>query len=412
MTQPGKPPHCGLWIYPWDVLDEGSDTVLDRARHRAGATAVHVAAAYHSGRFLLPHNPSRRVHHATGTALYFRPSSAEGIVEVAPPVWQHAGDPGLWPALRAGTRRRDLELGAWMTPLHNTPVGLANPDLVVVNAHGDRMWSALCPANPTVRAYAAALAVDAVDQLHVDRVVFEGLHYPRFRHGFHHELVGVEVDELAELLLSLCMCRWCLRAGAAVDLDVERLVSRVRAEVDRRLRTPAPRPNVDAEDLSQLFDGDLAVFLRARNELVTTLVDEVSASARAASPVSVGVCDLGAVTPRDWAAATSGVDLVAQAHLVDELHPVHNTIDRDVHAARAAAYASELADAEVAVLPSVRAIAPFTTSADDLEEQVRPFVGRVPGLSFYNYGLMSLDALGWVGEVMGATFATPADGRG
>src|SRR5437773_4023055 len=64
--------YSAIWAYPWDLLDEGVDTVLGRIAD-AGLNGISVAAAYHSIRALCPHNPRRAVYHGEGGVVYFRP---------------------------------------------------------------------------------------------------------------------------------------------------------------------------------------------------------------------------------------------------------------------------------------------------------------------------------------------------
>lgn len=64
-----------MWLYPWDADDEGVPTVLDAIGSRAGVDGVAMAVAYHSGMFLLPHNPRRKLLFPT-PGVYFTPEAA------------------------------------------------------------------------------------------------------------------------------------------------------------------------------------------------------------------------------------------------------------------------------------------------------------------------------------------------
>ena len=61
-----------MWLYPWDAIDEGISQVLDTIETRAGIRDVALAVAYHSGQFLLPHNPRRKRKPATGEQIAHR----------------------------------------------------------------------------------------------------------------------------------------------------------------------------------------------------------------------------------------------------------------------------------------------------------------------------------------------------
>ena len=68
------PVSVELFAYPWDILDEGEGPFLDHCL-KLGINRVHVAASYHSGKFLLPRNTRARVYFPEPGALYFRASA-------------------------------------------------------------------------------------------------------------------------------------------------------------------------------------------------------------------------------------------------------------------------------------------------------------------------------------------------
>ena len=46
-----------MFAFASDLVDEGMATVLDNVAGRAGVGGVTMAAAYHHGRDIFPHNP-------------------------------------------------------------------------------------------------------------------------------------------------------------------------------------------------------------------------------------------------------------------------------------------------------------------------------------------------------------------
>ena len=63
---------AGLYTYAWDLEDEGYDRALGRIAE-AGFNNVNLATSYHAGKFLLPHNPRRRLYIAEDGAIFFQP---------------------------------------------------------------------------------------------------------------------------------------------------------------------------------------------------------------------------------------------------------------------------------------------------------------------------------------------------
>ena len=63
-----------IFCFATDLADEGVETVLDNVEHRGGLGGVTVAAAYHEGRDVFPHNPVRKVRFLESGASSSRPA--------------------------------------------------------------------------------------------------------------------------------------------------------------------------------------------------------------------------------------------------------------------------------------------------------------------------------------------------
>ena len=50
-----------LFCYPWDVIDEGYDAIIDAVK-RSGLNAIYITVNYHSGMFFLPHSKKRKIY--------------------------------------------------------------------------------------------------------------------------------------------------------------------------------------------------------------------------------------------------------------------------------------------------------------------------------------------------------------
>src|SRR5262245_35814685 len=65
-----------MFAFASDLRHEGVETVLDNVANRAGLGGVTLAAAYHHGRDIFPHNPVRKVHFLEGGTVFFQPDAA------------------------------------------------------------------------------------------------------------------------------------------------------------------------------------------------------------------------------------------------------------------------------------------------------------------------------------------------
>ena len=66
--------HSGLWMYVWDLRDEGLERVLGFTAD-LGLNAVNLASSYHAGFFLHPHNPKHKMYYAMDGTVYFQPKT-------------------------------------------------------------------------------------------------------------------------------------------------------------------------------------------------------------------------------------------------------------------------------------------------------------------------------------------------
>ena len=202
-----------MFAFATDLVDVGMQAVLDNVAGRAGVGGVTMAAAYHHGRDIFPHNPVRKVRFLDGGAVFFQPDPTRyrGLT-LQPRVSRLARESDVLADLCRESSARSLRTRAWTVFLHNHTLGEAHPECVCHNVFGDPHLTDLCPANPDARAYVRGLSADIAAH-GVSTVVAESLHYHGLEHGFHHERYFVELGPLGRYLLGLCFCDHCLEAA-------------------------------------------------------------------------------------------------------------------------------------------------------------------------------------------------------
>src|SRR5437762_46607 len=262
--------ETSIFCFATDLADEGIETVLENVQERGGLGGVTVAAAYHEGRDLFPHNPVHKVRFLEGGAVFF-PPDAVGRGRLRPPVSEAAH---VLPEAVEAAGRRGLAVRAWTVFLHNGALASAHPDCAPENAFGDRYVTDLCPAHPDVRAFAVALAAD-VAGLGVATICAESLHYHPLEHGYAHERYFVPLGQRVRYLLGLCFCAHCLDAARRSGVDGDAVRRAAREEIERVFEGGAEPP------VEELERDELAGYLRVREEIVSSLVAEVAAAARA-----------------------------------------------------------------------------------------------------------------------------------
>jgi hypothetical protein len=240
--------QIGVYCYPWDLADEGPDTVC-RALRELGASRLHLAATYHRFNALLPHNPARRIASASDSMAYFDwavDGTANRVSLIAHPEWSRYFAEGVKAAHAAG-----LSVSAWVVALHYAPRFRKYPDYAVRNLYGDVFAEGLCPSHDAVQDYLLQIAVQLTEHYGVEEIDLESPGWDRFFNSIHgiHERVGVSLGPLDELALSWCFCNACKHRAEAEGIDVEK----VRSTLAYGLKETLRRGRGQTGDLAVLF---------------------------------------------------------------------------------------------------------------------------------------------------------------
>ncbi|HET7466430.1 MAG TPA: hypothetical protein VFL29_07170 [Candidatus Dormibacteraeota bacterium] len=389
------------------------DTVLDNIAGRAGLGGVTVAAAYHHGRDIFPHNPKRKVHFLEGGTVFFQPDPDRYKGRVLQPVVSGlAQETDVLAELCRATAGRRLRARAWTVFLHNYTLGEAHPECSSLNAFGDRHLTDLCPSNPEVRAFAAALSADIASK-GVAAVVAESLHFHGLEHGFHHERYFIELGPLGRYLLGLCFCEHCLAAARADGVDGEGIRDAARAELERRFAgQPAPEPaELDRAQVEAFAGGELGGYLRTRANKVASLVAECAQAARSEGADFAFIDLSGAIkgyatgrpqgAPAPDIAWQFGIDVAAIARACGQVEAIGYAADPERLRLDLDAYRTLAGSDRLSVI--MRPMAPDCDSAANLAAKLA--VARDAGCveaGFYHYAFMRLESLDLIREGLAA----------
>ena len=394
-----------MFAFATDLMDEGMAAVLDNVAGRAGLGGVTMAAAYHHGRDIFPHNPARKVHFLEGGSVFFQPdpNRYRGLT-LQPRVSRLALESDVLADLGQEASARSLRIRAWTVYLHNYTLGEAHPECACRNAFGDAHLTDLCPTNPEVRGYVKALTADIASK-GVAMVAAESLHFHGLEHGFHHERYFIELGAFGRYLLGLCFCEHCMTAALGRGVNAESLRTETRRELERRFDAqPDPEePATVREQVGTFAGGELSAYIETRSETVVSLVAEAAHSA-ASEGAGFAFIDLsgavkGYATGRpegDPAPATAwqfGIDIAGVAEACGQVEAIGYAADPERLRLDLAAYRSIIGpDRRLSVI--LRPMAPDCDSAENLAAKLA--VARESGVTeagFYHYGFMRLESL-------------------
>jgi len=386
----GAAMQASMWIYLWDIVDEGYDTVFQRLKdHRL--TSISLATAYHAGKFLSPHNPKRKVVFLEDGTVYFQPNqSLYGALK--PRVHSLVKKGHHLKKVQESAERAGLQTRSWVVCCHNTPLGKANPGVVTRTAFGDPLYHNLCPSNPDVRFYLRALVKDVAAQ-GVAVIELEALQFQGYTHGEHHEREGIVLSTVPRFLLGLCFCDSCVKRAQQTGLDLKPVRAFVRTTLEEAF--VAPESVADRyPTLGALPSGLFQPFMEWRTNVVASLVQEVT---EAAAPVTVRPMvsidplarTMVGMNPERVGAITGGIltpgyvkDGAALRPLLSELQAL-------------------IPDREITVgfqvgMPESGGRPEFLDRMKTAREM------GITSFNFYNYGFIPLKNLEWIAESLAA----------
>jgi hypothetical protein len=407
--------YASIYCYAWDVKDEGVKSFLDTITQRGAAGGVSLATSYHMGRFLLPHNPKRKLYYVEDGMVYFHPerSRYEGI-QIKPHIASVAQEWDPLGTVCEQAKERDMKVVSWTVCLHNTRLGMQHPQCTQVNAFGDHDFSNLCPANEEARAYVRALVSDIGANYPVDAIELESLCYHGFDHGYHHEFSFAATTARSKFLLGLCFCPACMARAEASGIDAQRLRSCVQTYLEEFFQDPPavdPQPVVTRADFDDLVDGEMGRFLDMREEVVTSFMTEVVETCKSESSAEVTLLDIGialkgfftgkptgdlgikaswqfATNPEKMIAASDGITVTGYVNPLDRF-------EQEIEAYK------EILPDDKSLAVTMRPTMPDTDSPGNLVEKIalcRQW--GVQRVGFYNYGFFPLNRLDWIKDAL------------
>jgi len=380
--------YTTMWTYPWDLHDEGYNTVLGKLKNDVGLTAINLASAYHTFDMLRPHLPQNHVLQIGQAATYFQPQL--DLYEntcIKPPTSTWMGTDNWWGKAAEEAHRIGLELNSWTVFFHNSHLAQTHPQCAIERCTGDLSFSALCPANLDVRAYALALSKDLVQNYGIKLLECESLDYAGWGHTHYHLKHGVPFGSGGQYLYSLCFCPACQNKAMEANIDIVDLRVKVTQKIQAMFTTGKP---IDAtpEELAQELPA-LDAFNKMRENVVTSLVHEI----QTALPIPVSYILMGAPLisgshPDAIIEVAKSVEILSYTHDPERTH-------------QAITQRLPLLQSPDQLIVGLQAYPPASTDAEMLCKNVE--TARKLGISkfaFYNYGIMPMPALDWVKEAI------------
>lgn len=386
--------YKAIYTYAWDLAEAGIAAACDEFR-RLGLDTVTMAGSYHAGKFMRPRGTSGKIYFPEDGAVYFRADpSRYGAIKPRPAGLLEGGD-----VLRELTATGGMAVNVWLVLLHNTPLGLAHPDVVVRNAFGDPYYYNLCPSAPASRAYATSLAGDVSESYPISGLSLESPGFTPYAHGYHHEFALMQSNRWLESLLGLCFCDHCIAAAEAQGIEARRLKAQTAAQIEHYLASDIDFPT----DMAEAFwladvqaDGDLRRYIDFRGSVVTSLVAEIRAAVRSDATVAV-IPSVARPTGGAWYEGSDLAALAGAAGIIEACfyEPSADRVKADLFdLARRLRGSGRIRGILRPSFPDLADKAEFLAAVEILRR------GGVDELAFYNWGHLRSANLAWIGEAL------------
>lgn len=238
--------QLAVYAHPFDLQALAAHGGLPRLSE-LGIGEVALATSYHDGRWLMPWHDEGRVRFLEDGTVHFRPGSDYGELRPQPSREVPASGPSPLELLCEQAPAAGLRVRAWNVFTHNSRLGAKHPELCVQNAFGDVYTYALCPAQPKVQQYIAAMVRDLGWHRGLHTIEFEALGQMGHKHSSHHDKASFTATGLLDAALSACFCSACVKVLAKAGSDPEALRHSVQQFVEAHVgsadaMTPGPVP--------------------------------------------------------------------------------------------------------------------------------------------------------------------------
>ena len=225
--------------YPWDLIDEGIEPVLDRLQGEIGVTGMSLWAVVPPVVELRARDVEPRIFR-TGGGLCFQPSERHYVeTRFKPAVADGVHGRESLRRISEACAKRGLDLRLIVSAAAAGRVVQRHPELACKNVFGDASQRNLCLANPDVQSYLCGLAADLSSNYS-----WEGLSLIHFTLGWSEAFgddlaVGVSLRDAARRLLAICFCESCRQKAVAAGVDVPAAARSAQVILEKHINAEA-----------------------------------------------------------------------------------------------------------------------------------------------------------------------------
>ena len=273
------------FTFPYTFFREPADKVIPELQSY-GLSGINLALNYHGSRDLLLRQGPQLEYLSDGFHYYKTDYSKYEDYAFKPALIDQLPNNELLDSVIEVAKNNQFEVNAWAVYMHNSAIGMANPEAAVTNVFGNKFLSELCPINPAVAGYAIGLTKDLVSR-GINAITAESLHFHGARHGEHHERFFIELSPVSEFLFSLCFCPHCVKNYQDGGSDITPLLGKVKNSLSMVFEKVDPwlGKRLTKELLAEIIGPDILTYLTYRENKIASVYKDISKVTKAAGVI-------------------------------------------------------------------------------------------------------------------------------
>ena len=232
---------CHLVCYPWDLLDEGIDDVLDHLQDQIGATGLSLVAACDEITQFRPHAAAEpKIYTSTG-GVFFQPSADKyEATRLKPPAWDQHRKMDTVAKIASHCAARQLDLRLSVSPFRSHRLVAKHADVACKNAYHIASKCSMCLTNADVQEYLLSLVRDLSEYDDASAIVFDEVQWPSATDPIPYVQALATLDRGEVALLNICFCESCLQAADRAGGDGQAAMKQTRSLLDRLCHADSP----------------------------------------------------------------------------------------------------------------------------------------------------------------------------
>ena len=270
--------RASLTAFPWDLTDEGLESVLDRLVGEIGISGLSVWVSSPPATHLRVRPVEPRVRRTRGGIFFHPTAELYQSTRCRPIVSSWVRTRGRLPQIAEAGRERGLELRGIVSAALTGRLARRHPQMACKNAFSAESHVAVCLANPDVQAYLAGLIDDISTKCELGGVLVRDF-LVTWHEAFDPALQGPSsLGESGQALLATCFCESCYQRATANGVDVVGARRSVQVLLQRSFERGKPQRQAIETILAD--DPPLAAYYQWRANELASLWERLAASCR------------------------------------------------------------------------------------------------------------------------------------